>query len=218
MTDAPLRQALVAEALGSFVLVFAGCGALAVGTLPPAAVAATFGLAIMVSIFAFGHVSGGHFNPAVTIGFVVGHHFPVTRIPPYLAAQGLGAIVAAAVLRLSLGPGPLGSTHPSGTAVQAFSWEMVLSAVLMFTVLAVTTDSRAMTQAAAIAIGGAVALGALVGGPISGGSMNPARSLGPAVVSGDLGDLWIYLSAPIVGAIVAVVAYDRLRPSGSSRA
>jgi MIP family channel proteins len=211
-----LGPALLAEGIGTFVLVFAGCGAIAVGSLHSGltgpAVAAAFGLAIMVMIYAVGHASGAHFNPAVTAAFAISGHLPWARVPAYWLAQVAGAISAALFLRLSLGDGAsLGVTQPSGSAAQAFAWELVLSAMLMLVITAVATDVRAVGQAAAIAIGGTVALGALVGGPVSGASMNPARSLGPALVSGDLGDLWIYLIAPVVGAATAALLYDRLR-------
>ncbi|MFI5199307.1 MAG: MIP family channel protein [Candidatus Limnocylindrales bacterium] len=210
MKDLRLGPALLAEALGSFILVFAGCGAIAVGTLPASGVAAAFGLAIMVSIYAFGHVSGAHFNPAVTLAFAVGRHVPARRVPPYWIAQCLGAIAAAGLLRLSLGSISAAVTAPAGSGLQSFAWEVVLTFVLMLVVVAVATDSRAVGQGAAIPIGGAVALASFVGGPISGASMNPARSLGPALVAGDLAHLWIYLTAPFVGATLAVGLYRLL--------
>lgn len=212
MRDLRLGPALVAEAIGTFTLVFAGCGAIAVGTLGPAGVAAAFGLAIMAMIYALGHISGAHFNPAVTAAFAVGRHFPLARVLPYWLAQILGAVAGAAILGATLGDVPLGVTHPVGSDAQALVWEVVLTFFLMLVIVAVATDTRASGQAAAIAIGGTVALGALVGGPVSGASMNPARSLGPALVSGDLSDLWIYLVAPPVGAIAAALLYGYLRP------
>jgi MIP family channel proteins len=215
MKSLPLGPALVAEAIGTFALVFLGCGAVAVGSLGTAGVAAAFGLAIMTMIYALGHVSGAHFNPAVTAGFAAGRHFPASRVVPYWAAQVSGAVVAAALLRATLGDVPLGVTRPAGSDVQAFAWEVVLTFFLMLVIVAVATDTRAVGQAAAIAIGGTVALGALVGGPISGASMNPARSLGPAIVSGDLAAIWIYLVAPPIGAILAALIYRFLRPSQS---
>lgn len=210
MRELSLGPALLGEALGTFILVFAGCGATAVGTLPPTGVAAAFGLAIMVAIYALGHVSGAHFNPAVTAAFAAGRHFPIERVLPYWSAQGCGAIAAAGLLRLSLGSGPLGVTRPARSDLQAFAWETVLTFILMLVIVAVATDTRAIGQAAAIAIGGAVALGSLVGGPISGASMNPARSIGPAIIAGDLSSLWVYLTAPFVGAVLAVLLYRRL--------
>ena len=211
MKSLPLGPALVAEAIGSFTLVFAGCGAIAVGTAGPPGVAAAFGLAIMAMVYALGHVSGAHFNPAVTAAFAVGRHFPLARVLPYWAAQVAGAIAGAALLRATLGDVPLGVTDPTGSDVQAFVWEVVLTFFLMLVIVAVATDTRAVGQGAAVAIGGTVALGSLVGGPISGASMNPARSIGPALVSGDLSDLWIYVLAPPLGAIAAVLVYRYLQ-------
>ncbi|HUQ78563.1 MAG TPA: MIP family channel protein [Patescibacteria group bacterium] len=213
MRSRSLGPALVAEAIGTFTLVFAGCGAIAVGGLGPTGVAAAFGLAIMTMIYALGHVSGAHFNPAVTAAFALGRHFPVARVLPYWAAQVVGALAGAALLRATLGDVPLGVTHPLGSDIQALVWEVVLTFFLMLVIVAVATDTRAVGQAAAIAIGGTVALAALVGGPISGASMNPARSLGPAFVSGDLSDLWIYLVGPPVGAVAAAVVYRYLHSS-----
>jgi MIP family channel proteins len=210
LKDLRLGPALVAEALGTFILVFAGCGAIAVGTLPGSGVAAAFGLAIMVSIYAFGPVSGAHFNPAVTLAFALGRHFPVRRVPLYWVAQCLGAITAAGFLRVSIGSVSSAVTTPAGSELQSFAWEGVLTFVLMLVIVAVATDNRAVGQGAAIPIGGAVALASLVGGPISGASMNPARSLGPALVSGDLSHLWIYLTAPFLGAALAVAVYRLL--------
>ena len=165
----------------------------------------------MVSIYALGHVSGAHFNPAVTAAFAVGRHFPLGRVVPYWMAQIVGALVAAAALQISLGSIVTAVTRPAGADVQAFLWETILTFVLVTVIVSVATDVRAVGQAAAIAIGGAVALGSLVGGPISGASMNPARSLAPAIVSGDLTGLWIYVTAPFVGAALAVAIYGRMR-------
>ena len=213
MRTPPLGPALVAEAIGTFTLVFAGCGAIAVGTLRPPGVAAAFGLAVMVMVYALGHVSGAHFNPAVTAAFAIGRHFPLARVLPYWAVQVVGAVAAATLLRATLGDVPLGVTHPSGSDGQALVWEAVLTFFLMLVIVAVATDTRAVGQGAAIAIGGTVALGSLVGGPISGASMNPARSIGPALLSGDLSDLWIYILAPPIGAIAAALVYRYLRPA-----
>jgi aquaporin NIP len=206
---------LVAEFIGTFVLVFAGCGAIAVGTASPAAVALAFGLAIAVMVYALGHVSGAHFNPAVSIGFAIGRHFPWPRVVAYVVSQAAGAVSAALLLRLTLGPAvTLGVTSPTSSAGQALVWEAVLTFVLMLVITAVATDVRAVGEAAALAIGGAVTLGSLVGGPVSGASMNPARSLGPALVSGDLASLWIYLLGPVVGASLAALVYGYLRDGG----
>ena len=147
----------------------------------------------------------------MTAAFAVGRHFSMARVLPYWAAQVAGAVAGAALLRATLGDVPLGVTHPADSDLQALAWEVVLTFFLMLVIVAVATDTRAVGQGAAIAIGGTVALGAMVGGPISGASMNPARSIGPALVSGDLSDLWIYLVAPPIGAIGAVLVYRYLQ-------
>jgi aquaporin NIP len=211
-----LSRALVAEAIGTAALVFAGCGAIMVDArtqqLGHVGVAISFGLVIMVMIYAVGHVSGAHFNPAVTLAFAVTRHFSWPRVAGYWSAQLTGALVAAAVLRGSLGDvAHVGATLPSGSDGQAFLWEAVLSFLLMFVIMAVATDTRAVGAGAAIAIGGTVGLDALFGGPITGASMNPARSLGPGLVSGELHDLWIYVVAPIGGAAIGALAYQLVR-------
>lgn len=207
-------RAHVAEFIGTFALVFAGCGAIAVGKLPDTGVALAFGLVIAVMIYALGHISGAHFNPAVSIGFAIGRHFPWLRVVTYAIAQIAGATTGALALRFILGTDrPLGVTAPSGSDAQSLAMEAVLTFFLMLVITAVATDTRAVGEAAALAIGGKVALDALVGGPISGASMNPARSLGPALVSGDLSHIWVYVAGPILGAAVAAVVYGWLRGS-----
>jgi MIP family channel proteins len=207
---------LAAEAIGTFMLVFAGAGAVMVDAkthaLGHVGVAITFGLVVMAGIYAVGHISGAHFNPAVTFGFVLARHFPPARALGYWTAQLTGALAAAAVLRGSLGNvAHVGATLPSGSLAQSFLWELVLTAFLMFVIMAVATDTRAVGEAAAIAIGGTIGLEAMFGGPISGASMNPARSLGPALVSGDLHSVWIYIVAPLAGAMVGGLAYQFVR-------
>ena len=209
-------RALVAEAIGTFALVFAGCGAIMVdaktGALGHVGVAITFGLVIMFGIYAVGHISGAHFNPSVTFAFALSRHFPWSRAVGYWGAQLIGAIAAAAVLRGSLGNiANVGVTLPSGSQGQSFLWELVMTFFLMFVIMAVATDTRAVGEAAAIAIGGTVGLDAMFGGPISGASMNPARSVGPALVSGNLHALWLYIVAPICGASLAALAYQFVR-------
>lgn len=211
-------RALAAEFIGTFALVVAGCGAIAVdaqtGQLGHVGVALAFGLVIAVMIYALGHISGAHFNPAVSVGFAVGRYFPWPRVGTYVAAQIAGASVGALFLRATLGAGAdLGVLHPAGSDVQSLAWEVVLTFFLVLVITAVATDTRAVGEAAALAIGGTVALGALVGGPISGASMNPARSIGPALVSGDLGSIWVYVVGPVAGAFGAAVVYRYLRDS-----
>ena len=216
MKSLELARLLAAELIGTFALVFAGCGAIMVnektGQLGHVGVAITFGLVIMTMIYAVGHVSGAHFNPAVTLSFAISRHFPRHRVPLYWAAQLAGALLAAAILRGSLGDiAHIGATYPSGSDGQAFLWEAVMSFFLMFVIMAVATDTRAVGEAAAIAIGATVGMDAMFGGPITGASMNPARSLGPGIIAGDLHAIWIYLLAPVVGAALAALGYTLIR-------
>ncbi len=212
----------LAECLGTFGLVFAGCGAIMIdrlsgGQITHTGVALVFGLIITVMIYAFGHISGAHFNPAVTLGFVLTRHFPWRRLGVYWCAQVLGATLAAFSLRLLLGNVVnLGTTLPTapGGAGQAFSFEAVLTFFLMLVIMAMATDTRAVGQAAALAIGATVALEALFAGPISGASMNPARSFGPALVSFTWSAQWVYLTAPFVGAIAGALLYRWMREAG----
>jgi MIP family channel proteins len=214
--DIRLARTLVAELIGTFTLVFAGCGAIMVdaktGALGHVGIAFSFGLVIMVMIYAVGHISGAHFNASVTLAFAVARHFPWTRVPLYWAAQLAGALAAAAVLRGSLGDvAHVGATLPAGSDGQALLWEAVMTFFLMFVIMAVATDTRAVGEAAAIAIGGTIGLDAMFGGPITGASMNPARSLGPAIVAGDLTSIWVYIVGPFAGAVVGALAYQFVR-------
>ena len=210
-------RTLAAEFVGTFALVFAGTGAVVIdaetgGTVGHVGIALTFGLVIMVMIYAVGHVSGAHFNPAVTLGFAVGRHFPWPLVPRYWGAQLLGGVLASLLLRALFGEtAQLGATRPAGSAGQSFVLEVVLTFLLMFVITAVATDVRAVGQAAAIAIGGTVGLEALFAGPISGASMNPARSLAPALVSWTWTDQWLYLAGPALGAIGGVAVYQFVR-------
>ncbi len=211
-------RVLAAEAIGTFALVFAGAGAVMVdaktGALGHVGVAITFGLVIMVMIYAVGHISGAHFNGAVTFAFALTRHFPWPRAAGYWSAQLTGAIVAALLLRASLGDvADVGATLPAGSQAQSFFFELVMTAFLMFVILAVATDTRAVGEAAAIAIGGTIALDAMFGGPISGASMNPMRSIGPAIASGNFHALWLYVVAPTPRGC-AGRARVSVRPSG----
>jgi aquaporin NIP len=207
-----------AELVGTYALVTAGCGAIMIdattNALTHLGVALAFGLVVMVMIAAVGHLSGAHFNPAVTVAFAVTRHFPLREIPAYIGSQLLGAIAGAITLQLLFGSvANLGATIPSGTALQSFGLEILLTAVLMFVIISVATDTRAAGQLAALAIGATVGLDALWGGVVSGASMNPARSLAPALVAGIWQDQWVYLTAPFVGAVIGAALYQILRQS-----
>ena len=215
MTTSPLRRAM-AELIGTYALVTAGCGAIIVntttGALSHVGVALTFGLIIMVMIAATGHLSGAHFNPAVTIAFTLTRHFAWQDVPLYIGAQLLGAISGALTLHVLFGPvASLGATLPTGSPIQSLILETLLSGVLMFVIISVATDTRAVGQLAALAIGGTVALDALWGGPISGASMNPARSFGPALVAGAWQSHWVYWVGPVLGAVAGAFLYQWLR-------
>jgi aquaporin NIP len=211
------RRAL-AEGLATFALVFAGCGAIVAnqvydGALGTVGIGLVFGLIIMVMVYATGHLSGAHINPAVTLAFTATRHFPAREAAAYIAAQLVGAI-AGALLLLAVWPdqpADLGATVPSVGAGSAFVYELALTALLMFVIMAVATDTRAVGAAAAIAIGATVGLDAIFGGPVTGASMNPARSFGPALVSGEWADLWIYLAGPVAGAALGALAYQLVR-------
>jgi aquaporin NIP len=213
-----LRRRAAAEGLAAFALVFAGCGAIVAdaqrhSALGAVGIALTFGLVIMVMVYATGHLSGAHINPAVTTAFALTRHFPARDAAAYVAAQCAGAVIAALLLLAvwPSEPASLGATLPTVGAGSALAYEAVLTAILMFVIMAVATDTRAAGAAAAIAIGGAVGLDALFGGPVTGASMNPARSLGPALVSGEWQDFWIYVLGPLVGAGLGAFAYQLVR-------
>jgi MIP family channel proteins len=211
--------AYAAEGLGTFGLVFAGCGAIMIdalsrGAITHVGIGLVFGLIITVMIYTFGHISGAHFNPAVTLAFVLARHFPVRRLIGYWIAQLLGACLAAGCLRLLLGNAAhLGATLPAGSggAWQSFGLETLLTFFLMIVIMAMATDTRAVGQAAALAIGSTVGLEALFAGPICGASMNPARSLGPALLSWTWSAQWVYVAGPLIGAVAGAFVYRWLR-------
>jgi aquaporin NIP len=218
-----LWRRAAAEGLAAFALVFAGCGAIIAdasygGALGTVGVALVFGLVIMVMVYATGHLSGAHINPAVTLAFTMTRHFPAREAAAYIAAQ-LAAAVAAALALLAVwpdAPANLGATLPSVGAGSALVYELLMTAFLMFVIMAVATDTRAVGAAAAIAIGGVIGLDALFGGPVTGASMNPARSFGPALASGQWTDFWVYLVGPVAGAGLGALAYQLVRGPASA--
>ena len=215
-----LKKKLSAEFIGTFCLVFAGTGAIVIddvsgGAVSHLGVALTFGLIVTAMIYTVGDVSGAHLNPAVTLGFFAARRLDRGLVLPYVASQSAGAVLASVALRL-LFPRhlTLGGTAPAGPDMQSFALEAVLTCILMFVILGVSTGDKEKGATAGVAIGAVVGLEALFAGPISGASMNPARSLAPALVSAHFGALWIYLVAPVLGALAAVLGCRCVRENG----
>lgn len=208
----PGIRKLAAESFGTFAMVFAGTGAIVInnvsgGGVSHVGIALTFGLIVLAMIYALGDVSGCHLNPAVTIGFFLARRFEGHLVVPYIVSQIVGAIFASMVLRLMFPTSStLGTTLPTGGALQSFVLEFFLTLILMFVILSVSTGSKEKGVLAGVAVGSVIALEALFAGPISGASMNPARSLAPALMSLNLNSLWIYLCAPVLGACASVLA------------
>ena len=219
-----MTKKLFAEAIGTFCLVFAGTGAIIIdeatrGTVSHVGVALTFGLVVLAMIYSIGDISGAHLNPAVTLGFFVARRFEARLVLPYIACQILGALAASAILHVLFPLNTLlGATLPLGSSLQSFVLELILTCILMFVILSVSTGAKEKGITAGIAIGGVIALEALFAGPICGASMNPARSLAPALLSRHLEHLWIYLAAPIIGAVAAVVSCRCVQEDGCCRA
>jgi aquaporin Z len=211
---------LFAEFLGTFGLVFAGTGAIVIdnashGAITHVGIAITFGLIVLAMIYTFGDVSGAHLNPAVSTAFAVARRFAWKNLPGYVLAQIAGAFAASILLRfLFPTDANLGATLPAGSASQSFILEMILSFLLMLVILSVSAGAKEKGVTAGIAIGAIIGLEAMFAGPICGASMNPARSLAPAVVSGHLASLWLYILAPVMGAILAVPACCAFRERG----
>ncbi|HJT81267.1 MAG TPA: aquaporin [Chthoniobacterales bacterium] len=201
-----------AEFIGTFSLVFAGTGAIVIdqtshGAITHVGIALTFGLIVLAMIYTVGDISGAHLNPAVSLGFLAARQFSLREAAPYIASQCAGALAASSILRLLFPQNvTLGATLPSGSEMQSFILEAILTGILMFVILGVSTGAAEKGITAGIVVGAVIGLEAMFAGPISGASMNPARSLGPAVISGHLDHLWIYLLAPVVGAVAGVLA------------
>jgi aquaporin NIP len=213
----------LAEALGTFALVFAGTGAIVIndvsgGAITHAGIALTFGLVVLAMIYTLGDISGAHLNPAVTIGFWTARRLPGRELLPYILSQAAGALLASGLLRLLFKQNKfLGATLPAGSEMQSFILEFVLTFLLMLTILNVSTGAKEKGVTAGIAVGAVIALEAMFAGPICGASMNPARSLAPALVSMHLEHLWLYLIAPPLGAAAAMLACRCIREPGCCR-
>lgn len=213
----------LAEFLGTFLLVLAGTAAIIIndisaGAITHVGIAMVFGLVVAAMIYTFGDISGAHLNPAVTLGFYYARRFPGKQVMPYVISQCLGAICASLILHLLFPDhSSLGATLPRGEVAQSFMLEMIITFMLMMTIIQVATGAKEMGNVAGIAIGGVVACAALFAGPISGASMNPARSLGPALITGNLAVMWLYILAPTLGSLLAIVSCRCVREKNCCR-
>jgi aquaporin Z len=211
---------LVAEFIGTFALVFAGTGAIVInetsaGAITHVGIALTFGLIVLAMIYTLGDISGAHLNPAVTLGFFAANRLPFREVFPYILSQCAGAFAGSSLLRLLFPQNAtLGATIPAGSALQSFVLELILTAILMFVILGVSTGAAEKGITAGIVVGAVIGLEAMFAGPISGASMNPARSLTPAVISGHAQYLWLYLIAPVLGALTGVLGCRWVREEG----
>ncbi|GMH05204.1 hypothetical protein Nepgr_007044 [Nepenthes gracilis] len=211
-------QKMIAEVLGTYFVVFAGCAAVVVNldkdkiiTMP--GIAIVWGLVVMVMIYSVGHISGAHFNPAVTIAFASCRRFPLKQVPAYISCQVLGSVLASGTLRLIFNgkQDQFAGTAPTGTNLQSFAIEFIITFYLMFVISGVATDNRAIGELAGLAVGSTVLLNVMISGPITGASMNPARSLGPAIVANHYKGIWIYIAGPISGAVLGAWVYNIIR-------
>ncbi|CAO2823480.1 unnamed protein product [Amaranthus hypochondriacus] len=214
----PFLQKMIAEMMGTYFLIFAGCAAVTVNlnaekvvTLP--GIAIVWGLVVMVMVYSVGHISGAHFNPAVTIAFATCRRFPWKQVPAFVICQVVGSTLASGTLRLVFNghQTQFAGTSPAGSDLQSFVIEFIITFYLMFVISGVATDNRAIGELAGLAVGSTVLLNVMFAGPISGASMNPARSLGPAIVSNHYKSIWIYLVAPTAGAIAGAMVYNLIR-------
>jgi aquaporin NIP len=206
----------LAELTGTFILVFCGTGAMVIdqqtgGAVSHVGVSITWGLAVMSLIYSFGNISGCHINPAVSIAFTIAGRFKAKLLPGYIVSQILGALLASLTLKFLFPSSPLlGATMPAGSEMQSFILELLLTFVLMLVIMNVAHGSKEQGRFAGLAIGAVVGMEAMFAGPICGASMNPARSIAPAIVSGHLEHLWLYIIAPVVGAALAIPVWKYL--------
>lgn len=206
-----------AEVIGTFLLVFVGSGSAGLSAIDASKVSKlgaslAGGLIVTVMIYSIGHISGAHMNPAVSLAFAAVRHFPWPQVPFYIAAQLTGAISASYTLRELFQPSKeIGATSPAGSHIQALIMEMVSTFTMVFISMAVATDTNATGQLSGVAVGSSVCIASIVAGPISGGSMNPARTLGPAIATSSYKGLWVYFVGPITGAVLAAWSYNVIR-------
>ncbi|KAL9271814.1 putative aquaporin NIP-type [Drosera capensis] len=213
-----LTQKLLAEVMGTYFVIFAGCGSVVAnkvydGTVTFPGICVTWGLIVMVMIYSVGHISGAHFNPAVTITFAVFRRFPFKEVPLYIGAQLMGSILASATLAamFDITPKTYFGTVPAGSNGQSLAIEIIISFLLMFVISGVSTDNRAIGELAGIAVGMTILLNVFVAGQVSGASMNPARSIGPAIIKHTYKGLWVYIIGPIIGTLAGSFAYNLIR-------
>lgn len=217
-SSVPFVQKVIAEIFGTYFLIFAGCGSVTVnksttGTVTFPVICFVWGLAVTVMVYSVGHISGAHFNPAVTVSFATCRRFPWKQVPVYVAAQVLGSTLASGTLHLLFGGGRelFAGTIPAGSNLQSLALEFIISFYLMFVISGVATDNRAIGELAGLAVGATVLLNVGFAGPISGASMNPARSLGPAIIANRYESIWVYMVGPIFGMISGAWAYNLIR-------
>ncbi|OWM86221.1 hypothetical protein CDL15_Pgr011045 [Punica granatum] len=213
-----LIQKVIAEVIGTYFVIFAGCGSVAVnkiygGSISFPGISVVWGLIVMVMVYSVGHISGAHFNPAVTITFAIFRHFPFKQVPLYIVAQLIGSTLASGTLCLlfNVKHDSYFGTVPVGSNLQSLVLEIIISFLLMFVISGVATDNRSIGELAGIAVGMTITLNVFVAGPVSGASMNPARSIGPAITVHIYKGLWVYIVGPIVGTILGGFAYNLIR-------
>ena len=218
-----LIKKYIAEAIGTFALVFCGTGAIVInqesnGAVTHVGIAITFGFIVMSMIYALGDISGAHLNPAVSIAFVIANRFPLKQLLPYISSQVIGALLASGVLKILFPKNEyLGTTIPAGSDMQSFVLELLLTFFLMLVIINVATGSKGQGMFAGLAIGSVILLEAMFAGPVCGASMNPARSLAPAIISSHMQDVWIYLTAPVAGAISAIPVWKYLTSNSKTQ-
>ncbi|KAH8496035.1 hypothetical protein H0E87_019005 [Populus deltoides] len=216
-TTVQIIQKIIAEVIGTFFLIFMGCGSVVVnqmyGSVTFPGVCVVWGLVVMVMVYSVGHISGAHFNPAVTVTFAIFRHFPYKQVPLYIVAQLLGSLLASGTLSLlfSVTGEAYFGTIPVGPDIRSFVTEIIISFLLMFVISGVATDNRAIGELAGIAVGMTIMLNVFVAGPVSGASMNPARSLGPAIVMRQFKGIWVYIVGPPIGTILGALCYNIIR-------